>query len=148
MRENRKIEELILMFVTTATSALRKDPQLAGDAWKLELNVQIASFVRMLRDCLRTVHHVPPELTARLDMYTAKLTDGVAQQRASATAVSSNGNGSTIAPPSPYLSGNVADMPMSRTIGRLFGKTDAEVQKDINELKHYCTEKVERKPSR
>ena len=31
MNENRKIEELILMFATTSTALLKKDPQLAGD---------------------------------------------------------------------------------------------------------------------
>ena len=31
MNENRKIEELILMFAMTSTVSLKKDPQLAGD---------------------------------------------------------------------------------------------------------------------
>src|SRR5258707_6010748 len=70
---NRKIEELILGFVTTATSSLRKDTDLGTDGWKLELNNQIAHFVRVLRDALRLVSHVPPELTARMDMYAEKL---------------------------------------------------------------------------
>ena len=34
MKENRKIEELILMFATNATNVLRKEPSLAGDGWK------------------------------------------------------------------------------------------------------------------
>jgi len=34
MKENRKIEDLILMFATNATNVLKKDPSLAGD--KLE----------------------------------------------------------------------------------------------------------------
>ncbi len=31
MKENRKIEELILMFATVATGILKRDPSLAGD---------------------------------------------------------------------------------------------------------------------
>lgn len=57
MKENRKIEELILMFATSATGILKKEPTLAGDGWKLELNNQIAQFVKMLRECLRTISH-------------------------------------------------------------------------------------------
>ncbi|KAJ7470366.1 hypothetical protein FB451DRAFT_1399974 [Mycena latifolia] len=35
-----------------------KEPTLAGDGWKLELNNQIAVFVKMLRACLRSVNEV------------------------------------------------------------------------------------------
>src|SRR5882757_3293790 len=73
MKESRKIEELILMFATHATSVLKKEPTLAGEGWKIELNNQIALFIRLLRECLRNVSHVPPELLSRLDTYTAKL---------------------------------------------------------------------------
>ena len=31
MKENQKIEELILMFATTMTASLKKDPHLAED---------------------------------------------------------------------------------------------------------------------
>src|SRR5882762_620548 len=53
MKENRKIEELILMFATHATAVLKKDPVLTGDAWKIELNIHIAEFVNLLRESLR-----------------------------------------------------------------------------------------------
>jgi len=74
MKENRKIEELILMFATHATSVLRKDPTLTADGkWNVELNSHIVQFVKLLRESLRTISHVSPELTARLDVYAAKL---------------------------------------------------------------------------
>ncbi|KAI0790251.1 hypothetical protein BC629DRAFT_1622278 [Irpex lacteus] len=73
MKENRKIEEMILMFATNATNVLRKEPTLAGDGWKVELNSHIAQFIKLLRDCLQKLSHVSSELTARLDMYAAKL---------------------------------------------------------------------------
>jgi hypothetical protein len=141
MKENRKIEELILMFATTSTAALKKDPQLVGDGWKIELNNQIAQFVRILRDCLRNLHHVTPELTARLDMYTAKLAPQTSPEAVSDSASASTsrgGDSSTASGPSV----NIADTPLVKTITTLFGKTHADVQRDIAALKRTCTEKV------
>ena len=73
MKENRKIEELIFMFAIHATSVLKKEPTLAGDGWKLELNNQIAQFIKMPWECFRSVGHVSQALLSRLDTYTAKL---------------------------------------------------------------------------
>lgn len=84
VKENRKIEEVILMFATNATNVLRKEPSLAGDGWKVELNNQIAQFIKLLRDCLRNVSHVSPDLTARLDTYAAKLAPSLPPIRVSA----------------------------------------------------------------
>ena len=142
MKENRKIEELILMFATTSTAALKKDPQLAGDGWKIELNNQIAQFVRILRDCLRNVNHVSPELTARLDMYTAKLAPQTSPDsfNDSASASTSRGGDASSSAGGPNV--NVADMPLFKTIASLFGRTQPDVQRDINTLKRTCTEKV------
>ena len=141
MKENRKIEELILMFATTSTASLKKDPQLAGDGWKIELNNQIAQFIHILRDCLRNVSHVSPELTARLDMYTAKLAPQTSHDSrydlASASTLrvgeSSSAGG---------FGGNVADMSLVRTVAALFGKGEHDAQRDISALKRTCTEKV------
>ncbi|KAH7100511.1 hypothetical protein BKA62DRAFT_620047 [Auriculariales sp. MPI-PUGE-AT-0066] len=138
MRENRKIEELILTFATTATSALRKDPQLADDGWKVELNKQLAQFIHILRDCLKSVSNVSAELTARLDMYTAKLAPSEQppqQQHAE------RGRDS-LPSPAPSISGSVEDMPLVKTVARLFSVSDADVQRDINALKRVCTEKA------
>jgi hypothetical protein len=42
MKENRKIEELILMFATHATSVHRKDPTLTADGkWNVELDRRV-----------------------------------------------------------------------------------------------------------
>lgn len=140
VKENRKIEELILMFVTTATSALRKDPQLqqAGDdGWKIELNNQIALFVRMLYDCLKTISHVPPELMSRMEMYSTKL----AQQKPVA-APSGSGYPKAVDPGPVTAPLRIENMPLVQTIAHLFGYADAEVMKLINASKHLWTEKV------
>lgn len=146
MKESRKIEDLILMFATNATNVLKKEPTLAGDGWKLELNNHIAMFIRMLRDCMRNVSHVSPELTARLDMYTAKLAPSQSTQK---TTYSDSGYDSASTRDSVIstkrLSSSIADMPLVVTAARLFKLADHVAQKEIDELSKFCTEKVSTK---
>jgi hypothetical protein len=137
MKENRKIEELILMFASTSTGVLRKDPQLGGDVWKVELNNQIAQFIRMLHECIRNVNHVSPELTARLDMYTAKLAPSTEASNGTAAAGPSRG-----AIPALAISHNVNDMKLVRVVADLQRVSDSELQVQINNLRKICTEKV------
>ena len=134
---NRKIEELILGFVTTTTSSLRKDTELGPDGWKLELNNQIAHFVRILRDTLRLVSHVPPELTTRMDMYAEKLVPQNAADVARAA-------GSAYPEPSTLTQSTLSihDMPLVKAVGRLFDKSDDEMYKEVQAIRGKCTEKV------
>ncbi|KAG9029922.1 hypothetical protein FRB95_004718 [Tulasnella sp. JGI-2019a] len=135
IKENRKVEELILFFVTTATQTLRKDPTLTGDDWKVELNNQIANFVLILRECLRNISHVPPEITSRLELYTLKLTEGSA---ASSPRPTSMVNGSSSDPST--RPARADDMALAKTVGKLFKRSEQELQRDINALKRFCTE--------
>lgn len=139
MKENRKIEELILMFATHATTVLKKEPTLAGDGWKLELNNQIAVFVKMLRECLRSVNHVSPELLSRLDTYTAKLAPSQSSSDSGYDSASTSHRESISVP---AVSGNVADMELVRVVAALFRIPESEVQKQIDGLRSICTEKA------
>lgn len=138
MKENRKIEELILMFATNATNVLKKEPSLAGDAWKAELNNHISYFVRLLRECLRQISHVPPELTSRLDMYAAKLAPSTAASDSGYD--SSSTRDSIISPKRASLS--ISDMPLLLTAAHLFKLPESSIQQEIQELGKYCTPKV------
>ncbi|KDQ16952.1 hypothetical protein BOTBODRAFT_619876 [Botryobasidium botryosum FD-172 SS1] len=141
IKENRKIEELILMFVTTATAALKKDPQLqqaGGEGWKIELNNQIALFVRMVHECLKTISHVPPELMTRMEMYTSKL---VPQQYPS-PAPEPVGTSRAPDPGPAFTPLRVENMPLVQTVAQLFGRTDQDVLKLINDNKAQWTEKA------
>ncbi|KAH8112053.1 hypothetical protein DFH11DRAFT_533705 [Phellopilus nigrolimitatus] len=144
MKENRKIEEMILMFATTATGVLRRDPSLAGDTWKLELNKHIGMFVQMLRECLRNVSHVSQELTTRLDMYAAKLAPSPdSTDSGYDTASTTSRRNESISSPSPLgLSMNVMDMEMAKSVANLFGFPLQDVQREIYQMKHFCTEKA------
>ncbi|KAF8154152.1 cytoplasm protein [Crassisporium funariophilum] len=138
MKENRKIEELILMFATHATSVLRKEPTLAGDGWKLELNNQIAQFIKMLRECLRNVNHVSPELVSRLDTYTAKLAPTLALGQGYSHSDSGYDSSSTSNRESvsvPTISANVADMHMVKIVANLFKIPDQAIQKEVDALR-------------
>ncbi|KAJ7812022.1 hypothetical protein B0H14DRAFT_3090547 [Mycena olivaceomarginata] len=120
MKENRKIEELILTFASHATTVLKKEPALAGDAWKPEVNNQIAVFVKLLSECLRAVNGVSPELLGRLDAYTAKLAP-----------VGSAANDS-----------GVADMELVSVVVALFKMSNSEAQREVDALRGVCTEKA------
>ncbi|KAJ6524576.1 hypothetical protein B0H19DRAFT_972064 [Mycena capillaripes] len=139
MKENRKIEELILMFATHATTVLKKEPTLAGDGWKLELNNQIAVFVKMLRECLRSVNHVSPELLSRLDTYTAKLAPSQSSSDSGYDSASTSHRESMSVP---SVSGSVADMELVRVVAALFRIPESEAQKEIDGLRSICTEKA------
>jgi len=145
MKENHKIEELILTFATNATNVLKKDPSLAGDKRKSELNNRIALFVKLLGDCLRGLSHVSPELTQRLDAYTTKL----APQQQSGTPYSDSGYDSSstnrdrdpVAAPN-RISRNIVDMPLVLTVARLFKIPEPALQGEVDQISKFCTEKV------
>jgi len=120
MKENRKIEELILMFATHATAVLKKDPVLTGDAWKIELNIHIAEFVNLLRESLRNMSHVSSELTARLDMYAAKLAPATqASNDSGYESASTSRDRDPVSSPSAH-SNSATDMSLVMTISKLF----------------------------
>ncbi|TFK36491.1 cytoplasm protein [Crucibulum laeve] len=146
MKENRKIEELILMFATHATGVLKKEPSLAGDGWKLELNNQIAQFVKMLRECLRNVNHVSPELLSRLDVYTAKLAPA-AQAQGYSYSDSGYDSGSTSRDRDsmsvPTISGKISDMQLVQTVASLFKIPEQAIQTEVDQLRgQIVTEKA------
>lgn len=157
MRENRQIEELILMFVTTASTVLKK--RLEGTAWKQKLNEQVGSFVNLIRECLtsREMRNVQPELLNRLETYRNKLVDPNSEERALATSKSepyrnklelSTPIASSSAPTSRVgaidnsMATNVKEMPLVLAVGSLFGKTTGELMKDVVALRRLCTERV------
>lgn len=144
IKENRKIEELILFFVTTATQALRKDPTLSGDGWKHELDAQTSQFVLILRECLRNISHVPPEIMSRLELYTTRLAEGMQNPSAStaggrgvAAGQASAGTSDTARP----TLGTVDDMPLVNVVGKLFEKSKKELQNDLSVIRQFCSEK-------
>jgi hypothetical protein len=135
MKENRKIEELILMFATHATAVLKKEPTLAGDGWKLELNNQIAQFIKLLRESLRSVNHVSPELLARLDTYTSKLAPTISQSQGYSQSDSGYDSASTRGDSGPITSASIGDMNLVKIVGNLFKLPDQAVQAEVDKIR-------------
>ncbi|KAK0540304.1 hypothetical protein OC835_000707 [Tilletia horrida] len=72
MRSDRKIEDLIIAFVTTAQKRLSAASEtMSPDERTAELESQVGSFVKVIRECLRQLHGVSKELTDRLEKYSA-----------------------------------------------------------------------------
>lgn len=128
------------MFATHATGVLKKEPSLAGEGWKVELNNQISQFVRMLRDCLKGLSHVSPELLARLDMYNAKLAPSQTSSDSGYDSASTSKDRDTVG--TPTISGSVVDMPLVRTVAQLFKIPESSAQKEVDKMRKFCTEKV------
>ncbi|GAA6043218.1 hypothetical protein JCM8097_000332 [Rhodosporidiobolus ruineniae] len=166
LEQDRQIEEVILMFVTTASRILRE--RLEGDLWKPELNSQVGRFVGVIRDALRNCSRLPAELVNRLDTYCAKLvepapppssaphghdrTRSVASSAASPYPSYSPQLGSSVAPSSPSLARrsldgpgavvNLDEMPQVRAVGEIFGKSDEELKRDVAALRRVCSEQA------
>ena len=145
MKENRKIEELILMFATHATSVLKKEPTLAGDGWKLELNNQLAQFIKILRECLKGAGHVSQELLSRLDTYTAKLaptlSSGNSQTDSGYDSSSTSRDRDSVS--TPTFSDRVADMHMVKIVTDLFKIPEEAMQAEVDRIrKTLVSEKV------
>jgi len=141
MKENRSIEELILMFAAQATGVLKKEPSLADDAWKVELNNQIAQFVKVLRECLKSLSHVSPELNSRLDMYQTKLSPQPLHDSTHDTASISRDRGDSVST-AQSTNASIQVMPLVMTVAKLFKIPEHSMQNEVDRMKKTCTEKV------
>ncbi|KAI6037993.1 hypothetical protein EDC04DRAFT_2699211 [Pisolithus marmoratus] len=141
MKENRSIEELILMFAAQSTGVLKKEPTLVDDAWKVELNNQIAQFVRILRECLKGLSHVSPELNSRLDMYQAKLSPPSSHDSAHDSASVARDRGDSVNTVQ-TVNTNVQEMPLAMTVANLFKIPEQTMQNEVDRLRKICTEKA------
>ena len=148
IKEIRKLEDLLMMFISTATDVLRK--RCTGDEWKLKLEGQVESFVKICEDCLRhkDVKHVPPELFVKLDTLKTKISANRPPSEPSVeptvlerSSTDQNQRDGALGPHH-AVSYHVADMPVVQQIGRIFGVDSTHLQQEVTFLKKQCTEKV------
>ena len=110
LRESRRIEEIIMLFASTASALLHKAH--AGDAERrAELDMQLAALLSMLQECVRGLG-ASRELVDTLDEY--------ARPAAQAAAAAEP------APPPP-----AAEFPLVRAAADAFGIDDAQLQRDV-----------------
>lgn len=111
LRESRRIEEIIMLFASTASALLHKAH--ASDAERrAELDAQLAALLGMLQECVRGLG-ASRELVETLEEYAAPA--------------------ASPAPPPPPPP-RAADFPLVRAAAGAFGVDDAQLQRDTGAL--------------
>ena len=94
-KDGRRMEDLLMIFIATATDVLRK--RCVDEDWKIRLEDQVEAFVRIIEECLRhrDVKHVPPDTFTKLDAIKNRISanrPSASALRVDATSTSSGGS--------------------------------------------------------
>ncbi|KAI9779061.1 MAG: hypothetical protein M1839_007727 [Geoglossum umbratile] len=138
--KSRRVEDLVLIFVSHATKELRKDKPAGDDSYKLMVDRHVALFVRLISSTLKDHGWVSDraELANRLATLESKL---LVHDQNLTDPTQQGGGGTTVEVIVP-LSYDVKDMPLVKTVARVFGLTNTMVQSDIDKNKSIWTEKA------
>ena len=142
MEKDRRVEDLLLIFFSKATSELQKGKAPEDDSWKLMVDRHVALFVRLISSTLSTNDWTRdrPELSSRLKTLETKLLQHD-QDLASANQRAGGSGGQTIEVEVPR-SYDVKDMPLVIRVCRIFSKPTVQAQNDINAYKTEWTEQA------
>ncbi len=140
MDKDRKIEPYILMFYTCATKAQKAGKPDGDDSWKAIADRHLAMFVRLVVDTLRDLggDQSRPELMSRFATLEKKL---LTNDQDLYIDTGQDGEHKTVEVEIP-LSYEVKDMPMVHTVARIFGRTAADAQGDIDSSMSFWTEEA------
>lgn len=165
IKSNRKIEELILIFVTKAQETLKKgqpgQKPLGDEELKSELSKQVGYFITIIRESLDTLHGVSKELRERLESYQAKLVPKPSPSAGVGSNGSAVGSSSTPSTPigpvggtaessrrgsaasaAPAMDNPIKDSEMIRSVGALFAVDTEQLSKDVDFMRKSCTEQA------
>lgn len=142
MEKDRRVEDLILIFFSKATTELQKGKATDDDSWKLMVDRHVALFVRLIGSTLKSNDWARerPELTSRLQTLESKLLVH-AQDLASSSQRNGGGGGSTVEVEVPRSS-EAKDMPLVLRIANIFGTSYDQIQADIDANKSLWTEQA------
>ena len=142
MEKDRRMEDLVLIFCSSATKELSKGKAPGEDGWKLLIDRHLALFVRLATLVLRDHDWARdrPELSGRLTTLESKLLSN--DQDLSSTSNRNGTSGGTTIEVVVPLSYEVKDMSLVQVVGRVFGVRNAAMQSDINKFKNGWTEKA------
>ncbi|KAK1998614.1 hypothetical protein LX36DRAFT_29647 [Colletotrichum falcatum] len=140
VEKDRKLEPYVLMFYSSATKANQKYAQLTSttdDSWKETADRHMAMFIRLVAQTLRDQGHDRdrPELMSRLHTLENKLLT-----RDQNLSLDSGGDGGSYIEVLAPLSYDVKDMPLVLTVARIFGRSNSEVQADLEANRQIWTE--------
>ncbi|XAO24727.1 hypothetical protein I312_103533 [Cryptococcus bacillisporus CA1280] len=140
LKESRKIEDLILAFVTAATKSLKKEDALA-DSWKIELSRQVPLFFDLLSDCISAMGPVSSELKARLESYQGylKVQDtSNAEDKSLGSSLKSSNSLRSLAPKEQEIPGKKS-VDLIEVVAQLFGMSTEVCRQKVEDLKEACT---------
>lgn len=141
MEKDRKVEDLLLIFFSKATSELQKGKAADDDNWKLMVDRHVALFVRLISGTLTHNDWTRdrPELTSRLRTLETKLLQH--DQDLAESSQRGGGQGGTSVEVEIPRTYDVKDMPLVIRVCRIFAKPTVQAQNDINANKDVWTEK-------
>ena len=136
VKENRKIEELVLIFYSKATAELKK--RMEGEEWRALVDEHVALFIRMIQECMKEnfLASSAPEMMQRLASYEAKLLSEhkeVLDPEGPARSTQEN---------APEISYHVKDMRLVLMLAPIFRKTEGVLQRDLDHLRVLASEQV------
>ncbi|KAH8692430.1 C2 domain protein [Talaromyces proteolyticus] len=137
MEQDRRVEDLVLIFFSNATKELGKGKESSDDSWSLMVDRHVALFVRLITLILKEQDWAKdrPELTSRLAVLESKL---LAHDQDLADGNGPSTTTEIIAP----ISYDVKDMPLVQFVSRIFGTSTFQAQDEINRNKGVWTEKA------
>jgi C2 domain/MUN domain len=142
VENSRRVEDLLLIFFSTATKELQKGKAPDDDNWKLMVDRHVALFVRLVSSILKDHDWARerPELATRLQTMEKKLL--VHDQDLAVDSSRNGGAGGHSIEVEVPLSYEVKDMPLAMIVSRIFSVPYGQVQEDINKNKGVWTEKA------
>ncbi|KAF2758754.1 hypothetical protein EJ05DRAFT_476070 [Pseudovirgaria hyperparasitica] len=137
MDKDRRVEDLLLIFFSSATKELQKGKEPGDDQWKLMVDRHVALFIRLVSSTLKHNDWTRerPELTSRLANMEKKLL--MHDQD-----LSSQGTGPSTIEVEVPRSYQIKDMDMVRRVANVFDIPPSQVQADIDNHKTLWTEKA------
>ena len=142
MEKDRRVEDLLLIFFSKATSELQKGRTPDDDNWKLMVDRHVALFVRLISSTMQNNDWTRerPELSSRLKTLETKLLQH--DQDLADSSQRGGGQGGTSIEVEIPRSYDVKDMPLVIRVCSMFAKPTGQAQNDINAHKEEWTEKA------
>lgn len=142
MEKDRRVEDLLLIFFSKATTELQKGKPADDDSWKLMVDRHVALFVRFISSTLKSNDWARdrPELSSRLQTLETKLL--AHSQDLADSSQRNGGTGGTTVEVEVPRSSEAKDMPMVLRVANIFAVSYEQIQNDLDAHKSIWTEKA------
>ncbi|TYJ58206.1 hypothetical protein B9479_001030 [Cryptococcus floricola] len=146
LKEDRRVEDLILSFTSVSAKSLKKEEGLGDSGWKEELNVQVSLFIDMIKDALSAISiswSSSEPLRQRLEQYQTSLRSApkdngdLSRSKSNKSVANSIGDRSSVAavPETPkYTEGE-----LTKVVEVLYNWPKDELDQKSDELRQTCT---------